>query len=561
MKRTVKMLLSLSLATVPALAACSKTDGSGGKPAATGTGTTGKQETGATKTAPEKYDPPIELKTVNYSFSTTKFADGEDINNNIWTRTILEKYGIKVNTQWYVPETEYPKKTNLMIASGELPDFFAATPQQFRQLYEAGQLEDMTKVYNDFAPESVKKVMQEAGETVLKSATIDGKLLAIPWSGVAKESPAILWIRKDWKEKLGLPDPKTIDDLYAIADAFTKKDPDGNGKDDTFGLAMDKELSMASGLMNGFGAYTGFISGSYTDFWIKDASGSLAYSEIQPQMKQALTKLSDMYKAGHFDPEFIVKDNNKVYESIGSGKIGMMIGGRGTANYPLITLTPNQEWQPYPMPTVDGKPFKAQLPLNVFGYYWVVKKGAKHPEALFKLMDFWLQTFYYNKSDEVYNKFLVPASAVWTYSPVKIYLPDISIENYRKGIAFEEGKVKREDLTPNQRAMIDKMNLYKGGKKDLWGEVAQSGPGGSAAIIDLIIKEDRFVPNQFYTTPTATMAERNEQLKKLRNETFVKIVTGNLGLDAFDKYVADWKKQGGDIITKEVNDWYATQKK
>ncbi|TMV45960.1 extracellular solute-binding protein [Paenibacillus mesophilus] len=553
MKRAVKVLLSLSLIAVPMIAACGKTDESGGKT----TADAGKQGTGTSKTVPEKYDPPIEMTTVNYSFPTTKFFNGEDINNNIWTRTLLEKYGIKVKTQWYVPNTEYDKKTNLMIASGEIPDFFAATPQQFRQLYEAGQLEDMTKAYNDHAPESIKKVMQQAGETVLKSATFDGKLMAIPWSGVAKEGPAILWIRKDWKEKLNLPDPKTIDDLVAIADAFTKKDPDGNGKDDTFGLAMDKELGMAAGLMNGFGAYT--------DFWIKDASGSLAYSEIQPQMKQALTKLAEMYKAGHFDPEFIVKDSNKVNESIGGNKIGMMIGGRGSANSPLVSLTPNQEWQAYPMPTVDGKPFKAQLPLNIFSYYWVVKKGTKNPEAIFKMMDFWLQTYYYNKSEEVYYKYIVPSkedgSALWTYSPVKIYLPDNNIENYRQATAVLDGKVKPEELAPERKKVYDRIMLYKGGQKNLWGEFAQNGPGGSAGIIDQIIKEDRFVPNQFYTTPTATMAERNEQLKKLRNETFVKIVTGNLGLDAFDKYVADWKKQGGDIITKEVNDWYATQKK
>ncbi|TNJ67038.1 extracellular solute-binding protein [Paenibacillus hemerocallicola] len=552
MKRTVSMLVGLSLIAVPLLAACGKTDEGAKTPAGAG-----NQGTAAGKTVPEKYDPPIELTTVNYSFPTTKFFNGEDINNNIWTRTLLEKYGIKVKTQWYVPNTEYDKKTNLMIASGEIPDFFAATPQQFRQLYEAGQLEDLTKVYNDHAPESIKKVMQEAGETVLKSATFDGKLMAIPWSGVAKEGPSILWIRKDWKEKLQLPDPKTIDDLVAIADAFTKKDPDGNGKDDTFGLAMDKELSMAVGLLNGFGAYA--------DFWTKDASGNLAYSEIQPEMKQALTKLSEMYKAGHFDPEFIVKDGNKVNESIGGNKIGMMIGGRGSANSPLVSLTPNQEWQAYPMPTVDGKPFKAQLPLNIFSYYWVVKKGTKNPEAIFKMMDFWLQTYYYNKSEDVYYKYIVPSkedgSALWTYSPVKIYLPDNNIENYRQATAVLDGKIKPEELAPERKKVYDRIMLYKGGQKNLWGEYAQNGPGGSAGIIDQIIKDDRFVPNQFYTTPTATMAERNEQLKKLRNETFVKIVTGNLGLDAFDKYVADWKKQGGDIITKEVNDWYATQKK
>jgi putative aldouronate transport system substrate-binding protein len=181
------------------------------------------------------------------------------------------------------------------------------------------------------------------------------------------------------------------------------------------------------------------------------------------------------------------------------------------------------------------------------------------------MMDFWLQTYYYNKSEDVYYKYIVPSkedgSALWTYSPVKIYLPDNNIENYRQATAVLDGKMKPEELAPERKKVYDRIMLYKGGQKNLWGEFAQNGPGGSAGIIDQIIKEDRFVPNQFYTTPTATMAERNEQLKKLRNETFVKIVTGNLGLDAFDKYVADWKKQGGDIITKEVNDWYATQKK
>ncbi|MDF2671568.1 MAG: hypothetical protein K0R67_3874, partial [Paenibacillus sp.] len=203
MKRQIGALVSLCLVAVPLLAACSNSDTKETKGSQTPATTAADK-----KAASEKYSPAIEMTTVNYSFATTKFFNGEDINNNIWTRTLEEKYGIKVKTQWYVPQTEYDKKTNLMIASGEIPDFFAATPQQFKQLAEAGLLEDMTKLYNDYAPDSIKKVMQGAGETVLKSATVDGKLMAIPWSGVAKEGPSILWIRKDWKQKLNLPDPK-----------------------------------------------------------------------------------------------------------------------------------------------------------------------------------------------------------------------------------------------------------------------------------------------------------------------------------------------------------------
>jgi hypothetical protein len=40
-------------------------------------------------------------------------------------------------------------------------------------------------------------------------------------------------LRKDWLDKLGLEIPKTTDDLYEVAKAFTELDPDGNGVDDT----------------------------------------------------------------------------------------------------------------------------------------------------------------------------------------------------------------------------------------------------------------------------------------------------------------------------------------
>ncbi len=47
-------------------------------------------------------------------------------------------------------------------------------------------------------------------------------------------------IRKDWLAKLGLKEPKTVEDLYTVAKAFTEQDPDGNGKKDTYGLIIPK---------------------------------------------------------------------------------------------------------------------------------------------------------------------------------------------------------------------------------------------------------------------------------------------------------------------------------
>ena len=47
-----------------------------------------------------------------------------------------------------------------------------------------------------------------------------------------------LGVRKSWLEKVGDQPPKTWDDVLRIGKKFQDQDPDGNGKKDTFGIAM-----------------------------------------------------------------------------------------------------------------------------------------------------------------------------------------------------------------------------------------------------------------------------------------------------------------------------------
>jgi putative aldouronate transport system substrate-binding protein len=53
---------------------------------------------------------------------------------------------------------------------------------------------------------------------------------------------------------------------------------------------------------------------------------------------------------------------------------------------------------------------------------------------------------------------------------------------------------------------------------------------------------------------TATMETKWANLKKMEDETMLKIIVGQSPIDAFDKFVTDWKAQGGDEITKEVQE-------
>ncbi|MBP1989684.1 extracellular solute-binding protein [Paenibacillus eucommiae] len=496
-----------------------------------------------------KYDPPIEITTVSDYTTLVKFADGDDINNNIWTRYIEETYGIKVKRKWSTTSaTESISKTNLMIASGDLPDFFMASPEQFVQLKEADLIEDMTEYFEKYAPPRVKQVIIDAGPEVLQSATFNGKLMAIPFTGLERDSAPMVWIRKDWMTKLNLSEPQSMEDLLKISEAFTNQDPDGNNKKDTYGILTDKDFYYLKGLFNGFHAYN--------DIWIKDSTGKLTYSNIQPEMKTALAKLQAMYKDGQIDPEFAVKDTVKAIETIGANKVGIFFSDKGGANYPASTSLPDVEWIPYAMPSVDSKPVLLQHNLNINGFYWVVKKGYKHPEALLKIMNAFVDKFYLTTSDDDYKTFIAPPgdiNPVWFLAPAKIYMSS-SLDSINKSNAVLNGELSLDQGTPNVRAAYDSIKKYKEGDQSLWWVEAQA--NGSTRIFEQYLKNDQFMPNQFITTPTSTMISKKADLSAMMQETFTKIIMGISSVDEFDNFVESWKKHGGDEITNEVNDWY-----
>ena len=62
-----------------------------------------------------------------------------------------------------------------------------------------------------------------------------------------------------------------------------------------------------------------------------------------------------------------------------------------------------------------------------------------------------------------------------------------------------------------------------------------------------------FVTPAFYET-TESMAIRWASLEKIEMQTVLKIIVGEESIDAFDKFVSDWNKAGGELITEEVNE-------
>ena len=77
----------------------------------------------------------------------------------------------------------------------------------------------------------------------------------------------------------------------------------------------------------------------------------------------------------------------------------------------------------------------------------------------------------------------------------------------------------------------------------------------SIMVGDAPLVNEEYVPiYNSYDGRTKTMDSKWANLKKLEEETFAKIITAKVGIEAFDYFVEECKAYGGDDITKEVQE-------
>ncbi|TLS53653.1 extracellular solute-binding protein [Paenibacillus antri] len=562
-KKKGRTALALALAAFLALSAC----GSAGNDDATAPeGTKQSQEqtsegagSSAEKpAAPEgplgKYDPPIEVTTVRFVNASFKYDEGKSIDDNIWTDIFKNEYGIHVKNLWTVDESQYRQKLNISIASGDIPDFMLVNKEELMRLYESDQLEDMSGVLESYGSDYLKELLNQDNGAALRAATFDGKLVGIPQTQVngGVSTGEMIYLRYDWLKKLNLPEPKTIDDVVKIATAFAKDDPDGNGVADTYGLGMNKDLFQTHGTVKGF--LNGF--GAYPDMWLKGADGKLVHGSIQPETKTALQKLSELYANGVIDREFAVKDWNKVAEDVAANRLGLAYGtvsDGGHIHRANKDNNPDAEWKIYPIVSLDGSPVHPQLADTANNFY-VVKKGAKHPEAIIKLANIYLEHYYLTSYAPDPNPFISRDGGIFPgkYHPTVIDPLNVNLDAFRlvqEALASGDGS----HLGFPANVHFDRLTKYAAGDQEMWFSTIVFGAEGSYSVIDYYDKNKLGIYSEFQGAATPTMTEKMSSLKKFQDETFTKIIMGQASIDEFDKFVEEWKKLGGDKITEEVN--------
>lgn len=560
-KKSIAILSATAL--VFTIAACANktqsSDPSATAPAST-TGQAESQSPEAVKVDPlGKYDPPIEITfvgNISDQFEKTTLTDGVTLEDNVWTKAFLDELGIKVKYKWIAksPE-EYQQKLNLSLASGDIPDVMTLDTAGLQSAIKADIIQDVGGLVDQYGIDEVKKNYTTYNFDPYIAAKNNGKVYAIPqmWS-VSDNASGILWIRHDWLDKVGMNPPKTMDDVYAISQAFTHNDPDGNSKNDTFGLAVSKDFALdLGGFFYGYNAYPGT--------WL-EKDGQLVNGSTLPETKGAIEKLAAMYKDGQIDPEFYAKPADKIAQDIAAQKLGMMYGFMWNGIYPLQDSRrdhPEADWRPYLIPAADGTIAKPKADTGIAGYY-VVNKKFEHPEALVKMMNL-LKTL--GPKDPAKYGISSDGKEIWKLAPISVPTLEENLGYHKRmNELFESGETPANAV---EQSVYDKIKKWTDEKDEtLWGFYRMLGNGGVGEIAQADIKyyfdNNLWVYNAYRGAPTQTMSDKGATLATLESEAFVKMIIGKKDMGEFDKFVTDWKKLGGDDETREVNDWYKNVK-
>ena len=528
-------------------------------------------ETAAAEGAEEAYDPfgkYEEEVTFSVACSSTNlvFDSSQDgyasLDDNVWTRAYKDQLGINLDYIWTAPDDDYATKWNVSITAGDIPDVAIVPESIYTQLLEGGYVEDMTEYYENYASDTYKAAVEADGGICMSYVTQDGRIMGLPHPGATPDNLEFLYIRQDWLDELGLPVPRTLDELLDTARAFQEA---GLGGENTIGMAASGDLEEISiGDLGGiFEAY-----GVHRNIWVEDEDGNLVFGDVQPEVKEVLQTLQDMYKEGLISPDFAAADFDSIAAQLSSGQCGITYGAYWVfANLYNTETMELDDWIVTDGVTVDGSPCVASGDAAP-EHFIFVKKGIEHPEAVVKMLN--LQFELIDSSYGTYGAYEYETEDGAKESITSLYYclapfmraPWKNSDQAKRIInALETGDDSEVMGTEAESMYLDCKTVIEENSNDpkyafSWGIF---GPGGVYDIVDQMWEEDRIYVNKFTSSYSDFALQNMTNMREILDAEYVKIIMG-ADIDNFDKAVETWYSTGGDRITEEVNEWYQSTK-
>lgn len=484
--------------------------------------------------------------------NNSNLPDGETYENNAYTRLLNERLNVQNQDVFEAMDEQYTDSVTMVIAQNDLPDVMIVEDlDELQYLVDNDMIADLTDSYNNCMSDTIKNIYGSYGRDILDVVTFGGKIMAIPETNIS-DGPNLIWLRKDWMDALGLSAPRTLSDVEEIIRQFKEKDPGHNGAGNTVGLVCDTSLCGGCGYSSEYTLDIIFAAyGAFPKQWIYDEDGNVVYGSVQPEAKEALAHIHELYKEGILDQDFLMRTSSNLIELIVDGQCGSFFGPWWAPNNPLmqaVEQNKDAEWQPYLIATEESG-LTSYHTQNPSSKYIVVRKGYEYPEIVSVLFDY----LRYNDRD---NQEIVDYYKENVDPTARPFAINVDYNNALQ-ICYGElnhvfaGDKSADDLNVLEYSYYEACESYL---KDAENASAEDWAAYASRITACKILNDGRTNKveSLYFGETETMVTDWWSLENLESDTYLKIVTGESSLDEFDRFVENWYQNGGETITKEV---------
>lgn len=488
--------------------------------------------------------------------NNSNLPDGETYENNAYTRLLNERLNVQNQDVFEAMDEQYTDNVTMVIAQNDLPDVMIVEDlDELQYLVDNDMIADLTDSYNNCMSDTIKNIYGSYGRDILDVVTFDGKIMAIPETNIS-DGPNLIWLRKDWMDALGLSAPRTLSDVEEIIRQFKEKDPGHNGTGNTVGLVCDTSLCGGCGYSSEYTLDIIFAAyGAFPKQWIYDEDGNVVYGSVQPEAKEALAHIHELYKEGILDQDFLMRTSSNLIELIVDGQCGSFFGPWWAPNNPLmqaVEQNKDAEWQPYLIATEESG-LTSYHTQNPSGKYIVVRKGYEYPEIACKIVSVLFDYLRYNDRD---NQEIVDYYKENVDPTARPFAINVDYNNalqicYGELNHVFEGDKSADDLNVLEYSYYEACESYL---KDAENASAEDWAAYTSRITACKILNDGRTNKveSLYFGETETMVTDWWSLENLESDTYLKIVTGESSLDEFDRFVENWYQNGGETITKEV---------
>jgi ABC-type glycerol-3-phosphate transport system substrate-binding protein len=246
----------------------------------------------------------VDCSAIDSTGNKVYLSDWVNGDSKMWDRLTsdLAEMGIQLELD-LIPDDQYETVIQTQIAAGldcDLVNINGVDLGTRMSLINEGKIVPINEIWDNNSDGTAKDYYNNGYGTVISSRNVmeDGNAYWISPVTIGKYNEKE-WggfigpmIRKDWLDQLGLPVPKTTDELFETLKAFYEQDANGNGEKDEVAIIDYEKFSNGIAQLFGLGwetVYVDYTTGVATTPW---------YHE---NVKNYIQYMNQLYNAGLLD--------------------------------------------------------------------------------------------------------------------------------------------------------------------------------------------------------------------------------------------------------------------